>query len=70
MMKQLFKHNDKLYLILRDIASHNFENKDGSLNMDVLKAWRDYLGGDHVLKHNNRYLIVETIQDIEYETSN
>jgi len=69
-MKQLFKHNDKLYLILRDIASHNFENKDGSLNMDVLKAWRDYLGGDHVLKHNNRYLIVETIQDIEYETSN
>jgi hypothetical protein len=69
-MKQLFKHNDKLYLILRDMAFHNFENKDGSINMEVLKAWRDYLGGDHVLKQHDRFLIVQTIQEIEYETSN
>ncbi len=52
------------------MAFHNFENKDGSINMEVLKAWRDYLGGDHVLKQHDRFLIVQTIQEIEYETSN
>jgi hypothetical protein len=45
------------------MASHNFENKDGSINMEVLKAWRDHMGCDHVLKHNERYLLVQTIQD-------
>ncbi len=71
-MKQLFKFNDKLYVIVRDMATHNFENKNGSINMEVLKAWRDYLGCDHVLRHNDRYLLVQTIQDaiIEDENSN
>jgi len=62
-MKQLFKHNDKLYVIIRDMAIHNFENKDGSINMEVLKAWRDEMGCDHVLRHNDRYLLVQTIQE-------
>jgi hypothetical protein len=66
-MKQLFKHDDQLYLVLRVMNEHNFKNKDGSINMNVLKAWRDHLGGDHVLKQHNQYLIVETIKEIEYE---
>jgi len=66
-MKYLFKYNDKLYVIARDMASHNFENKDGSINMEVLKAWRDHMGCDHVLKHNDRFLLVQTIQDAEID---
>ena len=62
-MKRLFKHNDKLYVIVRDMALHNFLNSDGSVNMEVLKEWRDWLGCDHVLKHNERFLLVQTIQD-------
>ena len=62
-MKQLFKFNDKLYVIVRDMATHNFENSNCSINMEVLKAWRDHLGCDHVLRHNDRYLLVQTIQD-------
>jgi hypothetical protein len=70
-MKQLFKHNDKLYVIIRSMALHNFENKDGSVNMEVLKTWRDHVGCDHVIKHNERFLLVQTIQDaIIDETSN
>jgi hypothetical protein len=71
-MKQLFKFNDKLYVIIRSMAFHNFENKDGSINMEVLKAWRDHLGCDHVLRHNEQYLLVQTIQDaiIQDEDSN
>jgi hypothetical protein len=62
-MKQLFKYNDKLYVVVRDMALHNFLNRDGSVNMEVLKAWRDHMGCDHVLKHNERFLLVQTIQD-------
>lgn len=62
-MKQLFKFNDKLYVVVRDMALHNFLNKDGSVNMEVLKTWRDWLGCDHVLKHNERFLLVQTIQE-------
>ena len=35
--------------------------------MDVLKAWRDYVGGDHVIKVHDEYLICETVEDVEYE---
>jgi hypothetical protein len=35
--------------------------------MDVLKAWRDYLGGDHVLRQNDDFLICETVQEPEWE---
>ena len=62
-MKQLFKHNDKLYIVVRDMALHNLTNKDGSVNMEVLKLWRDHLECDHVLKRNDRFLLVQTIQE-------
>jgi hypothetical protein len=52
------------------MASHNFENKDGSINMEVLKEWRDWEGCDHVLKHNERYLLVQTIQYVIIEDEN
>jgi len=32
--------------------------------MEVLKVWRDEMGCDHVLRHNDRYLLVQTIQDV------
>jgi hypothetical protein len=62
-VKQLFQHQDKLYLILRNIPCHNFFYKDGSLNQGLLRAWREWLGADHILKQNERFLFVETIQD-------
>jgi hypothetical protein len=33
--------------------------------MDALKAWRDYIGADHVLRQNDEYLLCETIQDAQ-----
>jgi len=49
------------------MGEHNFQNKDGSINMDVLKLWRDHLDCDHVLRNNNRFLLVETLEEIEFE---
>jgi hypothetical protein len=65
-MKQLYYHNNIAYLVHRYIAISLFVNKDGSLNMENVKIWRDYLQGvDHVLKTDKHFLFVETIQEAE-----
>jgi hypothetical protein len=56
---RLYKHNDILYKIIREIPSHNFEN------MDIVKEFRDYIGADHVLQNQSHFLFCETIQDAE-----
>ena len=35
--------------------------------MQVIKAWMEHEGGDHVLRQNDKYLICDTIKDIEWE---
>jgi hypothetical protein len=65
-MKQLYYHNDVLYLIHRHISISLFTNKDGVVNMENVKIWRDYLPNvDHVLKTDRHFLFVETIQEAE-----
>jgi calcineurin-like phosphoesterase family protein len=66
-MRNLYLHNDTWYQIIRVLKIHNVSNKDGSVNMEVLKAWRDYLDGDHVLRQNDDFLICETVQEPEWE---
>jgi hypothetical protein len=66
-MKKLFYNNDTYYVVLRELKTHQVSNSNGSINMEVLKAWRDYLNGDHVLRVNDSYLICETVDEPEYE---
>lgn len=69
MFKQLYYHNNKAYLVNRRIPTHNFE-KNGELNLDFVKAWRDYLRCDHVLRDQSHFIFVETIDDVEFEEVN
>ena len=65
-MKQLCKHNDKWYIIHRNISISLFTNKDGIINLEGVKDWRDYLPNvDHVLRTETHFLFVETIQEAE-----
>lgn len=66
-MKQLFKHGDLLYLVNRVMPLHQFHDKTGVFNNNKMKAWKEWLGCDHVLKHNEMYLFVETLQGYEFE---
>ena len=66
-MKQLFKHGDLLYLVNRVMPLHQFHDKAGVFNNEKLKAWKEWLGCDHVLKHNEMYLFVETLLEHEFE---
>jgi hypothetical protein len=63
-MKQIYHHNGIMYLIHRHIPITFFTDKDGILNMENVKIWRDYLNGvDHVLRTDANFLFVETIQE-------
>jgi hypothetical protein len=65
-MKQLYKHNDKWYIVHRDIPISLFTNKDGIINLEGVKDWRDYLPNvDHVLRTDSHFLFVETVQEAE-----
>jgi hypothetical protein len=63
-MKQFYKHNNKYYIIHRSISIALFTDKDGIINLEGVKIWRDGLEGvDHVLRNETHFLFVETIQD-------
>ena len=65
-MKQLYKHNEKWYIVHRDIPISLFANKEGVINLEGVKEWRDYLPNvDHVLRTDSHFLFVETINDAE-----
>lgn len=65
-MKQFYKHNDKYYFIHRSIAISLFTDKEGKIDLEGVKIWRDGLPMvDHVLRNETHFLFVETIQDAE-----
>jgi len=66
-MKQLFKHGNLLYLVNRVMPLHQFHDKAGVFNNEKMKVWKEWLGCDHVLKHNEMYLFVETLPEHEFE---
>jgi hypothetical protein len=65
-MKQLYKHNNKYYIIHRSISISLFTDKDGIVDLEGVKIWRDGLPKvDHVLRNETHFLFVENIQDAE-----
>lgn len=56
-------NGDKAYKILDIISIHNFTNKDGNVNKQVLGMYVSEKKGDHVLQHQNQFLICETIEE-------
>ena len=58
----IVEFNDKLYQLVRTISVDQVNG-----NMEGLKAWRDMLHCDHVLKHGDKFLRVRYVEDIEWE---
>ena len=58
--------NNEAYVVKRETPIHMFSRKgENKLNMELLQAWRDYLGCDHVLRTPTHFLMCETIPDVE-----
>lgn len=62
-LDKLILHNDVWYKLLRYLPEHNVTDKGGTVRMDVLQAWRDYVGADHVLRDQTGFMLCETIHD-------
>jgi hypothetical protein len=65
-MRQWYKHGDQYYIIHKQIKIANFSDKNGVLNMEMVKECRDcLLNVDHVLRNETHFMFVETIQEAE-----
>ena len=63
-MRQWYKHGDQYYIIHKQIKIDNFSDKNGVLNMEMVKECRDFLlNVDHVLRNETHFMFVETIQE-------
>jgi hypothetical protein len=63
--RNIIYKNDIAYKIIDIIKVHNFQNKDGSINKQVLGMYVHYKGADHVLQQDNMFLICETIEEAQ-----
>jgi hypothetical protein len=53
----------KAYKIIEEISTHNFANKDGSVNQQVLGLYVHEKNCNHVLQMGSKFLICEVIED-------
>mgnify|MGYP001569880508 CR=1 FL=1 len=61
-LNKVVEFNGKMYELVRSIR---VEQVNG--NMEGLRAWRDKLGCDHVLRHQDHFLMIRFVDDIEWE---
>ena len=61
-MVKLINLRGEYFQLVRSISVDQVKD-----NMEGLKAWRDRLNCDHVLKHENRYLMVRKVLEAEIE---
>jgi hypothetical protein len=59
---KIVEFNGKMYELVRSIRVEQVKG-----NMKGLRAWRDKLGCDHVLRHQDHFLMVRFVDDIEWE---
>ena len=56
--------NDVAYVVKRETTVQTFSQKGtNKLNMELLQAWRDYLGCNHVLRTETHFLMCERIEE-------
>ena len=67
MFEKLLYHEDKAYMIIREIPKHNTENLKDMTPGAYVKEWKDYLSADRVLQNPNSYLFVQELSEPEYE---
>ena len=56
---------DEALEILKEISIHMFQNKDGSINQQVLGMYVNDLDGDRVLQREGKLLICRTIEEAQ-----
>ena len=64
---KLIQQGDDMYTILDVVSRNQFVDKNNVINRTSLGYMVKWVGGNHVVQHDNKLLIVEKIQDAQYE---
>ena len=56
---------DEALEILNEVNAHMFQNRDGSINQQVLGMYVHEWDGDRVMKKDNKLLICKTIEEAQ-----
>jgi len=65
--REVYKHNDILYIIRKKAPISSFIDKQGKLHLEFVKGMQNHFGADHTLRTESHFLFVETIEEIEFE---
>ena len=65
---KLIQQGDDMYTILEVVSRNKFVDKNNVINRTSLGYMVKWVGGNHVVQHDDKLLIVEKIQDAQYET--
>ena len=65
---KLIQQGDDMYTILDVVSRNQFVDKNNVINRTSLGYMVKWVGGNHVVQHDDKLLIVEKIQDAQYET--
>lgn len=55
--------NEEAFEILTEISAHMFQNKDGSINQQILGMYVHNWDGDRVMQRDGKFLICKTIEE-------
>ena len=64
---KLIQQGDDMYTILDVVSRNQFVDKNNVINRTSLGYMVKWVGGNHVVQHDDKLLIVEKIQDAQYE---
>ena len=59
---------EDMFTILDVVSRNQFVDKNNVINRTSLGYMVKWVGGNHVVQHDDKLLIVEKIQDAQYET--
>jgi len=58
--------NNQAYVVKQEVSVSRFEIKgENKLNMELVQAYRDWQGCDHVLRSQTHFMFCKTIEDAE-----
>ena len=64
--------NDTPLEVIRDFTPTYFvtDRNSNQMNQKLIGLWGEYLGGDRVVRKDDRILICKTIEEVEWEEVN
>jgi hypothetical protein len=66
-VNKLIRHNDDMFLVIREFALSYLTNKDGTTKNKPFNLWKEYLEADMVLKNQTHFMFCQKIVEPEWE---